>query len=67
MHEEHRVAIGRGLGDTMGAERSAGADVFSMTMFCLSVALMAVPTIRAMVSPGPPAENGTTIVTGRTG
>ncbi|MGY4411006.1 hypothetical protein ACVWW4_002742 [Bradyrhizobium sp. LB7.1] len=38
-----------------------------MTIDCFSVALMALPRIRAMTSPGPPAEKGTIIVTGRVG
>src|SRR5436190_23557128 len=38
-----------------------------MTIACFSVALIDVPSRRAMTSPGPPAENGTTIVIGRFG
>src|SRR6266704_2748704 len=33
---------------------------FSMTKGCFSVALIELPSSRAMTSPGPPAENGTT-------
>src|SRR6187402_3877221 len=38
-----------------------------MTIACFSVALIDVPSRRAMTSPGPPAEKGTTIVIGRLG
>src|SRR4051794_9398290 len=41
--------------------------MFSMTMGCFSVALIELPSRRAITSPGPPAENGTTIVIGRLG
>jgi hypothetical protein len=40
---------------------------FSITIGCFSVALMEVPSRRAMMSPGPPAENGRMRVIGRLG
>src|SRR5213078_4486447 len=40
---------------------------FSITMGCLSVALIELPSRRAITSPGPPAEKGTTSVIGRLG
>src|SRR5687768_12233039 len=38
-----------------------------MTTTCFRVALIDVPSRRAMTSPGPPAEKGTTSVIGRLG
>src|SRR3982751_5167086 len=40
---------------------------FSITTACFSVALIEFPSRRAITSPGPPAENGTTSVIGRLG
>ena len=65
--EHELVTVGRSLCDTGAPIMPPAPPIFSMITCCCSASLNPACKIRATASIGPPAANGTTMVTGRVG
>ena len=66
-HQQQRVAVGRPLGDDVGADHRSGAGPVVDHETLAERFLQALAMNRAYTSAGPPAANGTTTRTGRDG